>query len=104
MPMGNGKSAMLRARKSLPPLIVLALGVVTAGVQGQSSSVDHARSASGVIAQHFDPAVRPQDDLFSHVNGTWLKTGEIPPEQVSQGALIELTESVDHAIRALIED
>ena len=30
--------------------------------------------ALGVDTKNFDPSVRPQDDFFRYVNGTWLKT------------------------------
>ena len=33
-----------------------------------------------------DPAVRPQDDLFRHVNGAWLARTEIPADRASWGA------------------
>ena len=28
-----------------------------------------------------NPDIRPQDDLFGHVNGTWLDTTEIPLDE-----------------------
>ena len=33
-----------------------------------------------------DPAVRPQDDLFGHVNNHWLQTVEIPADRGRYGA------------------
>src|SRR2546423_932480 len=33
---------------------------------------------SGIDKGNFDPDVRPQDDLFRHVNGQWLKEAKIP--------------------------
>jgi predicted metalloendopeptidase len=68
-----------------------------------SARAPESRATSGVIAEYMDPAIRPQDDLFGHVNGKWLASAEIPREQVSHGALIELTEKVDLDLRALIE-
>ena len=56
-------------------------------------------STSGLIPENVDPRVRPQDDLFTHVNGAWLATGVIPPEQVTQGAFTEITERVDVDLR-----
>ncbi|MGZ7014853.1 MAG: M13 family metallopeptidase [Acidimicrobiales bacterium] len=34
--------------------------------------------------------VRPQDDLFGHVNGAWLATAEIPPDLTRIGGFIDL--------------
>ena len=33
-----------------------------------------------------NPDIRPQDDLFGHVNGAWLETAEIPERPVVAGA------------------
>ena len=38
----------------------------------------------------FDPDVRIQDDLFRHVNGTWLNSTEIPADKPLTGAFMEL--------------
>ena len=35
---------------------------------------------SGIDASTFDADVRPQDDLFGHVNGRWLDEAEIPAQ------------------------
>jgi len=37
-----------------------------------------------------DDDIRPQDDLFGHVNGTWLATAEIPPDLTRIGGFIDL--------------
>ena len=36
--------------------------------------------------QDRDPDVRPADDLFRHVNGSWLSTTTIPDDQASTGS------------------
>ncbi len=38
-----------------------------------------------------DPAIRPQDDLFGHVNGRWLETAEIPGDLSRTGGFIDLS-------------
>jgi predicted metalloendopeptidase len=50
------------------------------------------------------PAIRPQDDLFGHVNGPWLATTEFPPDKVMYGTTIELADKVDADLRAIIEE
>jgi putative endopeptidase len=37
-----------------------------------------------------DPNVRPQDDLFAHVNGAWYAAAEIPPDLPMTGAGVNL--------------
>ena len=41
-------------------------------------------------AQHGDDSVRPQDDLFGHVNGTWFKTAEFRADLSTIGGFIDL--------------
>jgi predicted metalloendopeptidase len=58
-----------------------------------------------VQEQRAAPApIRPQDDLFGHVNGSWLASTAIPPEKVTYGTLIELADKVEADLRALIEE
>lgn len=48
-----------------------------------------------------DTAVRPQDDFFRYINGTWLATHEIPADRASDGtfyALHDLSEKRGHEI------
>ncbi|WP_309126083.1 hypothetical protein, partial [Kocuria sp.] len=43
----------------------------------------------------FDRSVRPQDDLYRHVNGSWLRRTEIPDDKPSVGAFIELRDQAE---------
>lgn len=48
-----------------------------------------------------DPSVRPQDDFFRYINGTWLAHHQIPADRASDGtfyALHDLSEKWGHAI------
>jgi putative endopeptidase len=51
-----------------------------------------------------DPSVRPQDDLFGHVNGRWLAETEIPADRSSYGAFALLAEEAEKQVRAIIEE
>jgi len=62
-----------------------------------------AQSRSGLDPATFDRSVRPQDDLFRHVNGAWLKTTEIPPDRVSYGTHAELADRTDVDLKAVID-
>jgi putative endopeptidase len=50
-----------------------------------------------------DPDIRPQDDLFRHVNGRWLDTTEIPADRSAWGAFVVLAEQSEERVRAIIE-
>ncbi len=51
-----------------------------------------------------DPAIRPQDDLFGHVNGTWLAETEIPSDRASWGPFVMLADQAEEQVRAIIEE
>jgi endothelin-converting enzyme/putative endopeptidase len=51
-----------------------------------------------------DLSVRPQDDLFGHVNGRWYAETEIPADKSSWGAFIELADQAEKEVRAIIEE
>ncbi len=63
---------------------------------------DASAPAPAIDFSGFDPAVRVQDDLFRHVNGSWLRETEIPPDKPLTGAFIELRDQAEAAVRDII--
>ena len=59
---------------------------------------------SGIEASAFDRQTRIQDDLFRHVNGTWLDRTEIPSDKSSYGSFAILDDRSQERIRDLIEE
>jgi len=59
---------------------------------------------SGIDLSAMDPAVRPQDDLFRHVNGAWLARTEIPADRASWGAFDILLDKAQADLRAIAEE
>ncbi len=51
-----------------------------------------------------DTDIRPQDDLFGYVNGTWLKEAEIPSDRASWGPFVMLADVAEEQVRSIIED
>ncbi len=58
---------------------------------------------SGLNSSYFDSAVRPQDDLYRHINGKWLDSVEIPADKARYGSFYELADSAEAQLRALVE-
>lgn len=58
---------------------------------------------SGIDPDGFDTSVRPQDDLFLHVNGRWLLTTEIPGDKSNYGSFTALDDQARENIRLIIE-
>ncbi|MET0188208.1 MAG: M13-type metalloendopeptidase, partial [Pseudonocardia sediminis] len=59
---------------------------------------------SGLDLNWVDPDVRPQDDLFAHVNGRWLSTHEIPEDRSQDGAFRVLRDRSEDHVREIIEE
>ncbi|MDP9890499.1 M13 family metallopeptidase [Pseudarthrobacter enclensis] len=59
---------------------------------------------SGIDLSTFDHTVRPQDDLYQHVNGAWLKTTEIPDDRPLEGTFTALRDGSEIAVRDIIEE
>ncbi|MDU0348829.1 M13 family metallopeptidase [Actinomyces sp. MRS3W] len=51
-----------------------------------------------------NPAIRPQDDLFRHVNGTWLATTTIPADRPATGSFLVLRDAAEAACRDILEE
>jgi len=60
--------------------------------------------ASGLDPESFNRNVRPQDDLFQHVNGGWLARTEIPADKASYGAFDILFDKAQADLRAIVEE
>jgi putative endopeptidase len=63
---------------------------------------DQSPLTSGIHEDELDPAVRPQDDLFRHVNGKWIQRTEIPSDKARYGSFYLLAEEAEKAVRDII--
>lgn len=59
---------------------------------------------SGIDLSFVDPQIRPQDDLFGHVNGRWLAEYEMPADRATDGAFRALYDRAEEHVRDLIID
>lgn len=60
--------------------------------------------SSGINTDELDHDVRPQDDLYRHVNGKWIERTEIPSDKARYGSFYVLAEEAEEAVRAIIEE
>ena len=63
-------------------------------------TVDAARS--GIDLSYIDPTIRPQDDLFGHVNGRWLAEYAMPADRATDGAFRELYDRAEEQVHEII--
>jgi putative endopeptidase len=58
----------------------------------------------GYDATAMDPSVKPGDDFFAYVNGSWAKRTDIAPDRTFVGIDSILNDQTDKNVREIIED
>jgi len=61
------------------------------------------KKAGGIDLSLMDTDVRPQDDFYNYVNGTWMKNTEIPDDKTRWGSFNELRENTDADVLAILK-
>jgi len=65
-------------------------------------TVTSATTRSGLDLSYLNSDVRPQDDLFGHVNGRWLDGYDMPPDRATDGAFRTLFDRAEAQVRDLL--
>ncbi len=86
------------AKRWITALVSCGLVAAVSAQQAPSGGVK-----SGLDLTTFDKTVRPQDDLFRHVNGGWLTATEIPADRPIAGTFIQLADKAEADLYAIIE-
>ncbi|WP_175500827.1 MULTISPECIES: M13 family metallopeptidase [unclassified Duganella] len=68
-----------------------------------ATAAEPAAPISGIEIPNMDTSVRPQDDFFTYLNGSWIKTTEIPGDKSSWGTFAKLRDDTLSQLRGLIE-
>lgn len=75
--------------KKLTLSLVLLAG--TFAVQAQKTATE-----KGLEINYMDKNVRPQDDFYNFVNGSWMKTAKIPSDKPTWGSFNKLADDTDN--------
>ncbi|GAA1723765.1 M13 family metallopeptidase [Microbacterium paludicola] len=59
---------------------------------------------SGIAIEELSSEIRPQDDLYRHVNGAWIERTEIPGDKARWGSFHLLDEQAEKHVHAIIEE
>jgi endothelin-converting enzyme/putative endopeptidase len=57
----------------------------------------------GYDAAAMDKSVRPGDDFWAYVNGTWDKNTRIAPDRASAGPFVTLSDQAEKDVRSIVE-
>ncbi len=85
--------------------VAMALGVAACSPQQsdtQTTQQQQQQLTSGLNLADFNKEVRPQDDLFNYVNGTWYEQAEIPADKARMGSFLELREENQERLHKII--
>jgi len=61
------------------------------------------QTSPGINLEYMDTSVRPNDDFFRYVNGTWLDNNEIPSDRIRWGSFDELRKKTDEDALAILK-
>jgi putative endopeptidase len=61
-------------------------------------------TSSGIPVEELSGDVRPQDDLYRHMNENWMKRTPIPADRAGYGNFDKLREDSEAAIREIVEE
>lgn len=61
-------------------------------------------AASVPFERAMDTSVRPQDDLYSFINGTYLREHQIPADRARDGAFMVLRDLSEARVREIITE
>jgi putative endopeptidase len=83
--------------KKLTLSLFLLAGICSQTVNAQASAVKTtANTDKGLDLSLMDKSVRPQDDFYNYVSGTWMKTAKIPSDKPTWGSFNKLAEDTDN--------
>src|SRR5882724_11103910 len=82
----------------------LALGMYLAWNSSATCCAADLVLKSGIDRSTFDLSVKPGDDFFQYVNGSWIKYNPIPPEYSRWGAFPKLRDDNLLALKEILED
>jgi putative endopeptidase len=80
------------------PILLFGLGLLTLSCDWSSQNM-----SQGIDISLMDKSVRPQDDFYQFVNGTWMKNTEIPDDKTRWGSFNVLRENTDKDVLNILK-
>ncbi|MEC4112946.1 M13 family metallopeptidase [Myroides pelagicus] len=83
-------------------LLTSAFAVATLVACKETKEAD--KENHGITLEYMDQSVKPGDDFFRYVNGTWYDKTEIPGDRTRWGSFDELRQNTDKDALAILEE
>lgn len=78
--------------------------LTSAGITSGFAQNDTKESVHGINLEYMDKSVKPSDNFFRFVNGTWLDNTEIPADRTRWGSFDELRERTDKDMMVILNE
>jgi len=85
-------------------MLLSSVALITAAISCKSEPKVEEEQIPGIIVENMDTSVRPNDDFFRYVNGTWFDTTEIPADRTSWGGFNELRKKTDADVLIILNE
>ncbi|MBN9569657.1 MAG: hypothetical protein J0H30_01035 [Alphaproteobacteria bacterium] len=92
----------MRDFRGIAASLLLSACVIPISAANAASAAKPALGQWGVDLTSMDTAIKPGDDFFEYVNGTWLKTAKIPDDRASTGSFQDLRIQSEKQMRAIV--
>ncbi len=83
-------------------MLYAAIAVVAVTFSCKNEKQVEEEKIPGIIVENMDNTVRPNDDFFRYVNGSWLDKTEIPADRTSWGSFNELRKKTDRDVLTIL--
>ncbi len=80
---------------------VASLAIVSCKTE-KSTDKEPEEKSQGIILENMDTTVKPTDDFFRYVNGSWMDKTEIPADRTSWGGFGELRKKTDADVLVIL--
>ena len=70
----------------------------------ENTMTENANADKGIVLADMDTTVRPQDDFYNYVNGSWVKTAKIPADKPTWGSFHILREQTDENCLLILDN
>src|SRR5690554_2510644 len=83
-------------------LLFLPMTLLLFSTASNAQTVD--RAGHGIQLEYMDQSVKPGDDFFRYVNGSWFDKAQIPDDRNRWGSFDELRQNTDQDVLAILKN